>query len=213
MNEPLRHVDVTIATGTLRGVAGDGVVRFLGVPYGEAPVGDLRFAAPVPRAPWSGVFDATAFGPRPPQPLMPAPIGAPPVDAPFGEDCLHLDVHTPAIEGSRPVMVWFHGGGLAFGSAAEYDGANLASRQDVVVVCVEFRLGLLGFADLSPCGAEFAGSASNGFRDQILALHWVRDHIAAFGGDPGNVTIFGQSGGGVSVLALLGAQAHGEKPA
>jgi para-nitrobenzyl esterase len=116
-------------------------------------------------------------------------------------------VYTPSLAGSRPVMVWLHGGGLAFGSANEYDGAPLARGNDVVVVAVGYRLGLLGFADLSPCGDAYAGSASHGFLDQILALEWIRTNIAAFGGDPNNVTVFGQSGGGVSILALLGAPA------
>lgn len=205
MTDTPRYVDTTIATGALRGLDDDGLVRFLGVPYGEPPVGELRFASPVACAPWAGVFDATAFGPKPPQPEMAAPIGAPQIDCPIGEDCLRLNVYSPSLDGERPVMVWFHGGGLAFGSANEYDGSNLARRQDVVVVSVEFRLGLLGFADLSPCGPEHAGSASNGFRDQMLALRWVRANIGAFGGDARNVTVFGQSGGGVSILALLGS--------
>ena len=103
------------------------------------------------------------------------------------------------------MLVWIHGGGFALGSANEYDGSMLAAQGDVVVVTINYRLGLLGFLDLSPLGEEFAGSASNGFRDQILALEWVRDNIADYGGDPGNVTIFGGSAGGHSVHALLAA--------
>ncbi len=193
--------------GDVCGTVHKGSLRFLGIPYGEAPVGELRFAAPVARAPWQGTFDATDFGPRPPQPPMQTALGVPEPQGPMGEDCLRLNVHTPGLDGSRPVMVWFHGGGLAFGSADEYDGTNLAVANDVVVVTVGYRLGLLGFADLSPCGPEYAGSASNGFRDQILALEWVRANVAGFGGDPGNVTVFGQSGGGLSILALLAAPA------
>lgn len=193
--------------GEVRGVRRDGVLRFLGVPYGEAPIGPLRFAPPIRRLPWSGVLDATSHGPRPPQPDMATPLGSIDVPGEMDEDCLRLNIDTPSLDGARPVMVWFHGGGLAFGSANEYDGSHLAARGDVVVVAVGYRLGLLGFADLSPCGPEHAGSASNGFRDQILALEWVREHIGAFGGDPGNVTVFGQSGGGLSILALLGSPA------
>ncbi len=200
-------VIVTTATGDVRGLSVDGVATFLGVPYAEAPVGELRFAAPVPRSPWTGVFDATAFGPRPPQPAMVTVFDTGADPGPVGEDCLRVNIYTPGFDGRRPVMVWFHGGGLAFGSANEYDGSNLARGNEVVVVTVGYRLGLLGFADLSPCGADHRGSASNGFRDQILALEWVRTNIAAFGGDPDDVTVFGQSGGGLSILALLGAPA------
>lgn len=202
-------VDVIAATpmGTVRGVGRHDVQRFLGVPYGVAPIGDLRFAPPVAPAAWAGVFDATTFGPRPPQPTIETAFDGGPVPGPVDEDCLRVNVFTPGVDGARAVMVWFHGGGLAFGSANEYDGSVLAREQDVVVVTVGYRLGMLGFADLSPCGDDFAGSASNGFRDQILALEWVRANIASFGGDPDNVTVFGQSGGGVSILALLGAPA------
>lgn len=111
---------------------------------------------------------------------------------------------TPAVEGvHRPVLFWIHGGGFAIGSASRYDGSMLAAQGDVVVVAIHYRLGLFGFLDLSPLGEEFAGSASNGFRDQVLALEWVRDNIADYGGDSGNVTIFGESAGGTSVHALL----------
>jgi para-nitrobenzyl esterase len=206
MIEQRRDVIAMTEQGSVRGVATDASVCFLGVPYGEPPVGDLRFAEPVGRAPWNGIFDATSHGPRPPQPLMETPFGGT-ARGSIDEDCLRLNIHSPGIDGSRPVMVWFHGGGLAFGSANEYDGTNLAVDNDVVVVTVGYRLGLLGFADLSPCGPEFDGSASNGFRDQVLALQWIRSNIGGFGGDPHNVTVFGQSGGGLSILALLGAPA------
>jgi para-nitrobenzyl esterase len=200
-------VIVSTTKGSVVGASDRQVVRFLGIPYAEAPVGERRFAPPVARQPWSDTFDATRVGPRPPQPAMETPFGASDDLGPMDEDCLRVNVYTPGIDGGRPVMVWFHGGGLAFGTANEYDGTNLARQDDVVVVTVGYRLGLLGFADLSPCGDAFAGSASNGFRDQIAALEWVRDEIASFGGDPANVTVFGQSGAGVSILALLGAPA------
>lgn len=102
MTDTPRYVDTTIATGALRGLDDDALVRFLGVPYGEPPVGELRFASPVARAPWAGVFDATAFGPKPPQPEMAAPIGAPQIDCPIGEDCLRLNVYSPSLDGERP---------------------------------------------------------------------------------------------------------------
>jgi para-nitrobenzyl esterase len=202
---------VSTAAGAVRGSRGSGVVEFLGIPYGAAQVGELRFAAPRPRDPWEGVLDATRFGPRPPQPEMATTLDVPRATGPMGEDCLRVNVSTPGPDGSRPVMVWLHGGGLAFGSADEYDGSRLAANNDVVVVTVGYRLGLLGFADLSPCGPEHAGSASNGFRDQILALRMgavpTSPRSAAM---PGNVTVFGQSGGGVSILALLGS--HPARP-
>ena len=199
------RVIATPGPGRVQGVNIGGVSRFLGVPYGEPPTGDLRFAPPAARSPWTGVFDGSDYGPRPPQPVLTTAIGGPPERGPIDEDCLRVNIYTPGLEGARPVMVWFHGGGLAFGSANEYDGSNLARENDVVVVTVGFRLGLLGFADLSSCGPGFEGSASNGFRDQILALEWVRANIASFGGDATCVTLFGQSGGAVSILALLGA--------
>ena len=124
------------------------------------------------------------------------------------EDCLFLNIVTPAVEGGhRPVLFWIHGGAFVMGSANEYDGSMLAAQGDVVVVAINYRLGLFGFLDLSPLGEEFAGSASNGLRDQVLALEWVRDNIADYGGDPGNVTIFGESAGGQSVHALLATPA------
>lgn len=203
--DPTGPVIASPGAGRVEGAKVDGVSRFLGVPYGEPPTGELRFAPPTAKAPWVGVFDGRDYGPRPPQPEMSTAIGGPPPRGPIDEDCLRLNIYTPDLEGRRPVMVWFHGGGLAFGSANDYDGANLARQNDVVVVTVGFRLGLLGFADLSACGPGFEGSASNGFRDQVLALQWVRANIASFGGDPHCVTLFGQSGGAVSILALLGA--------
>ena len=121
---------------------------------------------------------------------------------------MFLNVVTPGVEGApRPVLFWIHGGGFVNGSANEYDGSMLAAQGDVVVVTINYRLGLFGYLDLSPLGSKFAGSGSNGFRDQVLALEWVRDNITDYGGDPGNITIFGESAGGASVLALLAAPA------
>lgn len=198
---------VTTGLGELEGLTvtvPDGDVEvFRGVRFAEAPVGDLRFRPPVGVRPWSGVVDATGFGNRSPQAPMSDLLG-PEEPGALDEDCLFLNVFTPGTDqAERPVMVWIHGGAYVTGSANSYDGSIIAAQGDVVVVAINYRLGLLGFLDLSGSDPELAGSASNGIRDQVLALEWVRDHIAAFGGDPNNVTIFGESAGGGSVLGLL----------
>ncbi len=196
---------VQTKAGLVRGTRSDGVEIFLGVPYARPPVGPLRFCAPQPLDPWDGEHDATRHANRAMQsePYCPELLG-PLGPGACSEDCLFLNIYTPAIDDARrPVMVWIHGGGLIAGSANDFDGRNLADQGDVVVVCLNYRLGFFGFLDLSRYGERFAGSASNGYRDQIAALAWVRDNIAAFGGDADNVTIFGQSAGGGSVRALL----------
>ncbi len=196
---------VETPTGRLRGIEQDGIRIFRGIPYAAPPVGPLRFAAPRPPEPWSGVRDATEFGPSAPQAPMRLPL--PGMDiGPQDEDCLYLNVYTPGTSGSRPVMVWIHGGGFVIGSGSQpiYDGTALARRGDVVVVTLNYRLGPLGFLDLTEVCPELPGAVANaGLRDQIAALEWVRDHIAAFGGDPGRVTVFGESAGGMSVATLL----------
>ena len=193
---------VSTQFGDLRGLHTSGVLHFRGIPYAAPPTGELRFKAPRDPKGWTDVQDATQF----PNRCVQAPGGGIFGDA-IGtpsEDCLYLNIVTPSIEGShRPVMFWIHGGGFTQGSANEYDGSMLAIQGDVVVVTVNYRLGILGFLDLSSFGEEYGGSANNGMRDQVLALKWVRDNIANFGGDPGNVTIFGESAGGASVLTLL----------
>ena len=187
--------------GDVRGLREDGLLKFLGLRYALAPSGERRFLPPVPAGGWDNTYDATQYRNRcvqPPQPYLGDLTGS--VD----EDCLFLNVVTPSVEGtSRPVLFWIHGGALVNGSANEYDGSKLAAQGDVVVVTINYRLGLLGFLDLSAFGTEFAGSISNGFLDQIVALKWVRDNISDYGGDPNNVTIFGESAGGQSVLAIL----------
>ena len=196
---------VTIDTrlGGVQGLRNDGVLSFRGLRYAEPPTGARRFLPPVAAAPWTGTRDATAFPDRCPQTGFPGGILGEAVGE-TSEDCLFLTVVAPSAEGGhRPVLFWIHGGGFTLGSANEYDGSVLAAQGDVVVVTINYRLGLLGFYDLSPLGDELAGSASNGIRDQVLALEWVRDNIADYGGDPGNVTIFGESAGGHSVHALL----------
>jgi para-nitrobenzyl esterase len=178
--------------------------RFLGIPFAAPPVGRLRFAPPQPAAPWSGVRPALAAGLACPQTAHLLPGMDP---GPVGEDCLALNVFTPgADDGRRPVMVWFHGGGFTTGSSTQaiYDASRLAVRGDVVVVTVNYRLGALGFLAPRAAGLDLEGATDNaGMLDQVAALGWVRDNIAAFGGDPAKVTIFGESAGGMSVATLL----------
>lgn len=184
--------------GTLRGVSTGAVTAFLGVPYAVAD----RFAAPRPAPAWEGVRDAVRPGAAVPQaPSRLSHVMGPDSALSHDEDCLSLNVWTPGGTG-LPVLVWLHGGGFSSGSGAEswYDGALLAERGRMVVVTVNYRLGALGYLYLSP---EF-GPANPGLLDQAAALRWVRDGIAAFGGDPGRVTVAGQSAGALSALALAG---------
>ena len=194
--------------GKIRGfVAHDNVDAFLGVRFGQPPTGKYRFKAAVMAEGWSGVYDATDYPNRAMQSKTLSTLGLP-VAGDISEDCLFLNLYAPKeCSKLRPVLVWFHGGGFVAGSANEYDGSVLAQQGDVVVVTVNSRLGVFGFFDWSYFGSAYAGSASNGIRDQILALRWIRDNVEDYGGDPSNVTIFGQSSGGSSVLALLAAPA------
>ena len=188
--------------GKLQGKQEDGLHVFRGVPVAAPPVGDRRFRAPQPHPGWSGVRDASEYGPiamQRPNVALDQMMGG--VAQPLSEDCLFLNVWTPGCDdNARPVMVWIHGGGLTIGSGSEsyYTGANLAARGDVVVVTINYRLGVLGFMHL-----PVLGETNFGLRDQAAALEWVRDNIANFGGDPGNVTIFGESAGGLAVAALM----------
>jgi para-nitrobenzyl esterase len=200
-------VVVETPSGRLAGREQDGVRSFLGIPFAKPPLGARRFAAPEPAEPWAGVRDAGSYGPSGPQAPIPLPLPGMDVGR-TDEDCLYLNVWTPASGAARkPVMVWIHGGGFVIGSGSQvvYDGARLARRGDVVVVTINYRLGALGFLHLAELCPGLAGAVSNpGMRDQVAALRWVADHIAAFGGDPSNVTIFGESAGGMSVGTLLG---------
>jgi para-nitrobenzyl esterase len=206
---------VEITSGKLCGATAAGVYAFKGIPYGASTAGLNRFMAPRPPRPWSGERDALAYAGHAPQspnrpkrrPELETILG--PADmTPEGEDCLTLNLWTPGLgDGAkRPVMVWLHGGAFAYGSGnrAVTDGANLARCGDVVVVSVNHRLNIFGFLHLGDiAGPAWAHSGNAGVLDLIAALRWVRENIDGFGGDPGNVTIFGESGGGGKVSVLL----------
>jgi para-nitrobenzyl esterase len=199
---------VETAAGKVRGIEKPGVYTFRGVPYGASTAGDMRFLPAAKPTPWTGVRDAREFGLKAPQ----GPTGLRPEAAaedrnePMGEDCLVLNVWTGNVKSKKPVMMWLHGGGYAGGSAAYtiYDGTELARKHDVVVVGINHRLNVFGFLYLAELGnPKYAQSSNIGMMDIVAALEWVRDNIANFGGDPHNVTIFGQSGGGGKVSTLL----------
>lgn len=196
---------VTIGTGTVMGVSAQDVEYFKGIPYAKAPVGDLRWRPTEPAVAWKGVKDATKLGPDCMQ--SPSPFDATPSTMPMSEDCLFINVWRPAGATAKlPVMVWIHGGGLVNGAASGpvHDGANLA-KKGVILVSFNYRLGRFGFFAFPALTAEDPkGLKGNyGFMDQIAALKWVKANIAAFGGDPENITIFGESAGGGSVHTLL----------
>jgi para-nitrobenzyl esterase len=199
--------DVAVRGGTVRGVERDGVWCFAGVPFARTGAGALRWRPPVPVEPWSGVREAGRFGPIAPQSAPVPGLAIPGDPEEQDEDCCNLNIWTPAVDGGRrPVMVWIHGGGFTTGTGAGtlYRADELVGRGDVVVVTFNYRLGALGFlAHPALAGGPGAGLGNAGLLDQLAALEWVRDHIASFGGDPGNVTVFGESAGGMSVSALL----------
>jgi para-nitrobenzyl esterase len=201
----INQVAASTTAGRVAGrVEADGLKSFLGIPYVRPMLGEMRFAKPQPPQPWQGVYPALEFGPVFPQTfdkMEPSSLYF------QDEDCLRLNVWTPALDAAkRPVMVFIHGGGYIWGSSADplYDGGNLARRGDVVVVSFNYRMGALGYLDLSAVGGdEFLDSGNLGVLDQVAALEWVRDNIANFGGDPANVTVFGESAGAGSVATLL----------
>ncbi|MDP3740516.1 MAG: carboxylesterase family protein [Hyphomonadaceae bacterium] len=211
---------VETTAGKVQGLVEGGVQVFKGVPYGASTAGQGRFRAPKPPAPWTGVKETIAYGPPTPQgapstapPPAPRPAGSPPPlinNAPTGkqsEDCLVLNVWTPAADNAqRPVLVWLHGGGFSTGSgsSAWYDGVRVASKQDVVVVTINHRLNAFGYLYLGDLGGgEFKDAASVGMLDCVLALQWVKDNIRSFGGDPKRVLIYGESGGGRKTSSMM----------
>src|SRR6516162_8576129 len=200
---------VPTGDGPVRGVTAGGINEFLGIPYAAPPTGNLRWRPPQPPAEWQGVRDATQFWPscpQPPQGNATFPPGA------ISEDCLYLNVYSPAQTGNdrgntdqngRPGLVWIHGGGLTSDASRNYDPAKLAA-DGVVAISINYRLGALGFLAHPALASRPGGPAGNyGLMDQQAALRWVRDNIAGFGGNPDNVTIAGESAGGLSVLAQL----------
>ena len=206
------------AFGKVRGIDNNGIKIFKGIPYGADTSGINRFMPPVEPSKWTGIRDALKYGHSAPQSdpaAAPLPAGALTISGQGlpaeGEDCLVLNVWTPAVGSAgdtnrkRPVMVWCHGGGFATGSGSspDNDGTNLARRGDVVVVTINHRLNVLGFANLSDFSSDFAASGDVGMLDIVQALKWVRANISQFGGDPNTVTVFGQSGGGRKVETLL----------
>lgn len=209
------HAVAGTTYGKVRGYSSNGVYVFKGIHYGATTAGENRFKPPVKPAPWEGVKNALVYGPVCPQQPN---DGWESEEYAFlfqwndgyqSEDCLRVNVWTPAIKDNkkRPVMFWMHGGAFFSGSSQEhpsYDGENLSRKGDVVVVSVNHRLNVFGFLNLAEYGDEYKSSANVGMLDLVAALEWVRDNIANFGGDPGNVTIFGQSGGGAKVTGLMG---------
>jgi len=207
---------VEIDSGKVFGYLQDGVVTFKGIPYGASTAGKNRFMPPVKPAPWAGVRSALDWGPVAPQPFAyltggkqdDASFVLPREDGHSSEDCLRINVWTPSINDNarRPVMMWIHGGGFFSGSAQSSPacrGDNLVRRGDVVVVSMNHRLGVLGYANLMDYGEQYASSPNVGMLDIVAALEWVKTNISNFGGDPNKVLIFGQSGGGSKVTTLM----------
>ncbi len=217
---------VETSFGKIQGLVEKGVNVFKGVPYGASTAPPNRFRAPRPPEPWTGIRETVAYGAWSPQGASTAPVPPRedlPADTPEstprrlinnspsgtgpGEDCLVLNVWTPAPDaGTRPVLVWLHGGGFSAGSGSSswYDGVNMASKQDVVVVTINHRLNVFGYLYLGDLGGgEFADSSSVGMLDCVLALQWVKDNIERFGGDPSRVLIFGESGGGRKTSTMM----------
>lgn len=199
---------VKTPAGAVEGVSEPGVRAFKGIPYAQPPVGDLRWKPPAPLKPWNGVREAKAFGASCFQPAFPEGSIYKLQITSYSEDCLSLNVWAPENAKDAPVLVWIHGGALRTGSSAEgmYDGAAMA-RRGIVVVSVNYRLGVLGYMAHPELSAESAEGVSGnyGVLDQIASLQWVKDNIAAFGGDPSRVTVMGESAGAMSIVYLMTA--------
>ncbi len=198
---------VPTTSGKVRGLVHKNVFSFRGIPYIQPRIGSSRFQAPVEHSGWTGVLECVSPGPIAPQNVFELEKIAGVGEFPQDEDCLTLNVWTPDLSGHLPVMVWIHGGAFATGTGRTpwYDGTRLASKDNVVVITINYRLGTLGFCYLKEANPElFATSGINGILDQVQALKWVRDNVAVFGGDPANVTVFGESAGAMSVGTLLG---------
>lgn len=211
-DESVHSAVVATVDGDVQGCRVDGVSIFRGIPYGAPTSGANRFRPPQPPQPWSGIRQCRRYGDTAPQANGWLAEGGFEGNRPeIGENCLVLNVWTPGPDdAARPVLVWLHGGGFEAGTGSMmlYDGSNVARRGDVVVVTINHRLGVMGHLHLDDlAGDDFAGSANAGFLDIVAALAWVRANIAAFGGDPGNVTIYGQSGGGRKVSLAAAAPA------
>ncbi len=194
------------SSGAVRGKHRDGVLLFCGIPYANPPTGTARFRMAEPHRHWSPVRRADRFGPAAPQ--KPSGTLTDRIQVKWNEDCLFLNISTPALDDAgRPVLFWIHGGGYRSGQAAVpwYDGTRFCLNGDLVVVSINYRLGALGFTDISRFGEEYATSGVNGLLDQIIALEWVRENITGFGGDPGKITIAGESAGAFAVGSLLGS--------
>jgi para-nitrobenzyl esterase len=207
---------VEMVSGIVRGAHKEGIWAFKGIPYGADTSGEARFHPAGRPEPWSDVRDCLSYGPSCPQtgsadsPMSAESekrMGVLSYERETSEDCLVLNVWTPAPDDTAklPVLVWLHGGGFSIGSASAplYDFSNLSRHGNVVTVGINHRIGILGFLDLSHLGEEFADSGNVGMLDVVAALRWVKDHISAFGGDPNNVTVFGESGGGAKISTLL----------
>ena len=208
----MKTLTVETRGGRLRGRVLDAGLYFGAVPYAAPPVGSRRLAAPDPAEPWSGVRDAVGPGPAAPQlavgRLGPISRISRLVRGPMNEDCLTLNISTPALDQrKRPVLIWLHGGAFVLGAGSTflYDASSLVRKGDVVVVSINYRLGALGFLDLTQLSDRPDSPSNLGLRDQIAALEWVRDNIEHFGGDGANVTVFGESAGAMSIGALLAA--------
>ena len=200
---------VDIRSGKIEGIFKNEVFVFKGVPYAAPPVGNLRWLPPQPVTPWEGVRPTKDYGAISPQNELPGGEVIPiKIEEPQDEDCLFLNIWTKSPDnGRRPVMVWIHGGAFIIGSGSDamYRNSNIVTRGDVVLVSINYRLGALGFMNLKEItGGKIPATGCEGLLDQIAALEWVRDNIEAFGGDPDNITVFGESAGGMSIGSLMG---------